>query len=99
MPNRSSLTAEMIVSTEGDGLVPIRRPSSVLTSPSRDQKSDTASRAAANAMKNRIILLVERGRDMTNFEILPGYSFITAIIIKASDKAVTMMAVSHAAML
>jgi hypothetical protein len=36
---------------------------------------------------------------MSKRNVKNGYSFITAIIIKASDKAVTMMAVSHAAML
>jgi len=37
MPTRSSLIALIIVSAEGDGLLPIRCSSSALTSPEKDQ--------------------------------------------------------------
>src|SRR6185436_6862875 len=100
-PARTSLIALMMVSAEGDGLVPMRCRSSARTSASKDQKRYAASIAAADAARKRISLLVERGRAIGDIRthLWPKADGNSVISIKSSERIVTRIAVSHAAIL
>src|SRR6185369_10893173 len=101
IPIRNSLTTLTIVSADGEGLAPIRCSSSALTSASKDQNRYAARSAAAEAARNRISLLVERGRAIRVIRIYlwPNIAGNRLISIKRSDRIVTRIAVSQAAIL
>src|SRR5215217_5228234 len=98
---KNSLIALTIESADGEGLAPIRCSSSALTCASNDQNRYAASSAAAEAARKRMILLVERGRAIRVIRVhlwlnTAGNRLIS---IKSSERIVTRIAVSHAAIL
>src|SRR5678815_557021 len=101
IPMRNSLIALIMVSADGEGLVPIRCSSSILTCASNDQNRYAASNAAAEAARKRMILLVERGRaiNVIRVHLWPKIAGNRLISIKSSERIVTRIAVSHAAIL
>src|SRR3954453_10414959 len=101
MPRRTSLITLTIVSAEAAGLVPIRCSRSALTSTSKDQNTYAASSAAALAARNRMIVLVERGRAIRviRVHLWPKIVGNRLISIKRSERIVTTIAVNHAAIL
>src|SRR5678815_4050630 len=101
IPMKNSLTTLTIVSADGDGLAPIRCSSSALMSAANDQNRYAASSAAAEAARKRISLLVERGRAIRVIRVYlwPNNAGNRLISIKRSERIVTRIAVSHAAIL
>src|SRR6185369_12238924 len=98
IPTKNSLTILTILSADGEGLAPIRCSSSALTSAANDQNRYAASSAAAEAARKRISLLVERGR-VIRVHLWPNNAGNRLISIKRSERIVTRIAVSHAAIL
>src|SRR5215212_3247169 len=101
IPTRTSLMIWIIVSAEAALVEPIRCSSRDLTPGAKDQNRYAASSAAADAARKRMSLLVERGRAIRVIcvHLWPRADGNRLTSIKSSDRIVTIIAVSHAAIL